>query len=160
MRAAGIRPPSFRTEQDERRGRSEHATEIRSLSDTDAITSRHKMTSRELACCVYRRAGRAPILGPPPAEQAPPLILCRTASSIVVSQQGVCVAVQVGVLICYPRLAVSSVPSYNTAPCEAPMPFSIRPYRRSPVQCRDLQHGIIPQAAASLLFGVRVMLSL
>ena len=34
-----------------------------------------------------------------------------------------------------PRLAVSSVPSYNMPPCEAPMPFSIRPFRRFPVQC-------------------------
>ena len=28
-----------------------------------------------------------------------------------------------------------SLPSYNTPPCEAPMPFSIRPFRRFPVQC-------------------------
>jgi hypothetical protein len=28
-----------------------------------------------------------------------------------------------------------SSPSYNTPLCEAPMPFSIRPYRRFPVQC-------------------------
>jgi len=28
-----------------------------------------------------------------------------------------------------------SPPSYKMPPCEAPMPFSMRPYRRSPVQC-------------------------
>ena len=32
-------------------------------------------------------------------------------------------------------LRLSSVPSYNTPPCEAPMPFSIRPFRRFPVHC-------------------------
>jgi hypothetical protein len=32
-------------------------------------------------------------------------------------------------------LAPSSHPFYNEPPCEAPMPFSIRPYRRFPVEC-------------------------
>ena len=32
-------------------------------------------------------------------------------------------------------LAPPSPPSYNTPPCEAPMPITIRPYRRFPVQC-------------------------
>jgi len=30
-------------------------------------------------------------------------------------------------------LPLPSFPSYNTPPCEAPMPFSIRPYRRLPL---------------------------
>ena len=34
-----------------------------------------------------------------------------------------------------PTLRLPSLPSYNTPPCEASMPFSIRPYRRFPVQC-------------------------
>jgi len=34
-----------------------------------------------------------------------------------------------------PRLAVSSVSSYNTPPCEAAMAFTIRAYRRFPMQC-------------------------
>jgi len=32
-------------------------------------------------------------------------------------------------------------PSYNTPPCEAPMPFSIRPDRRFPVQCAVTYHA-------------------
>src|SRR5262245_55769399 len=32
-------------------------------------------------------------------------------------------------------LAVSAPTPYNTPPCEAPMPFSIHPHRRFPVQC-------------------------
>ena len=36
-----------------------------------------------------------------------------------------------------PRLAVSSVPS-NTPSCEVPMPFTIRPYCRSPITLRTL----------------------
>jgi hypothetical protein len=33
-------------------------------------------------------------------------------------------------------LRLPSLPSYNTAaPCEGPMPFTIRPHRRFPVQC-------------------------
>ena len=38
-----------------------------------------------------------------------------------------------GLGCCTVRLRLSSPPSYNTPPCEAPMPFSIRPYRRLPV---------------------------
>lgn len=33
----------------------------------------------------------------------------------------------------FPRLAVSSVPSYNTPPCEASMPFLIFPSHRFPM---------------------------
>jgi hypothetical protein len=32
-------------------------------------------------------------------------------------------------------LRLPSLASYNTPACEAPMPFSIRPYRRFPVHC-------------------------
>ena len=34
-----------------------------------------------------------------------------------------------------PRLAIYSFRFYNTPSCEALMPFSIRPFRRFPVQC-------------------------
>ena len=34
-----------------------------------------------------------------------------------------------------PPPAPNKFPSYNTPRCEAPMPFSIRPYRRFPLQC-------------------------
>ena len=43
------------------------------------------------------------------------------------------------------HLAVCSAPSYNTPPCEAPMPFSIRPFRRFPVQ------GSVPDNAGPFL---------
>ena len=34
-----------------------------------------------------------------------------------------------------PRLAVCYFAFYTGPPCEVPMPFSIRPFRRFPVQC-------------------------
>jgi hypothetical protein len=34
-----------------------------------------------------------------------------------------------------------SHPSYNTPPCEAPMPFTIRPCRRSSVPCSATYHA-------------------
>jgi hypothetical protein len=40
-----------------------------------------------------------------------------------------------------------SVPSYNTPPCEAPMPFSIRHFRRLPVLCSMI---LVSMAAISL----------
>jgi PilZ domain len=40
-----------------------------------------------------------------------------------------------------PRLAVSSAPSYNTPPCEAPMPFTLRLYQRFPVYCSASYHA-------------------
>src|SRR6266550_3732276 len=40
-----------------------------------------------------------------------------------------------------PRLAVCAVPSYNTPPCEAPMPFSVRPDRRFPLCCPVTYHA-------------------
>jgi hypothetical protein len=44
-----------------------------------------------------------------------------------------------------PRLVVCSFFSYNTPPCEAIMPFSIRPYRRLPV------HSAVPYHADTFL---------
>ena len=48
-------------------------------------------------------------------------------------------------------LAPSFVSLYNWPPCEAPMPFSIRPYRRFPIRC-SLTHsashdvaGVVPR---------------
>ena len=51
------------------------------------------------------------------------------------------------------HLAVSSVPSYNTPPCEAPMPFLICSYRRFPVCCPVPYYAGPFFKFASLLFG-------
>ncbi len=50
-------------------------------------------------------------------------------------------------------LAPSDLPSYNEPPCEAPMSFAIRPYRRFPVQCSVTYHAMpflkLPLASCS-----------
>lgn len=44
-----------------------------------------------------------------------------------------------------------SHPSYNTSPCEAPMAFTLCPYRRFPVQCAVTYHsGPLPRARQDL----------
>src|SRR4029077_11766012 len=40
-----------------------------------------------------------------------------------------------------PALRFDRTPSYNTPPCEAPMPFTIHPCRRVPVQCAVRYHA-------------------
>ena len=58
-------------------------------------------------------------------------------------------------------LAHSWWPSYNTPPCEVSMPFSIRPFRRFPVQCSGPYHAglfLTLQPAYFLSFGSVVTL--
>jgi hypothetical protein len=51
-------------------------------------------------------------------------------------RQCLCRAGTIGSVPLTNRILCFSVhPSYNTPPCEAPMPFTLRPYRRFPVHC-------------------------
>jgi hypothetical protein len=49
-----------------------------------------------------------------------------------------------------PLLAVYLFPSYNTPPCEAPTPFTIRPYRHFPAQCAVTYHAGLFQGQGTI----------
>ncbi len=65
-------------------------------------------------------------------KQAPACTPCRRGSG---ESHEFCPLLKYVQVLRSSSLRLSSPPSYNTPPCEAPMPFTLRPYRRFPVQC-------------------------
>mgnify|MGYP001600506731 CR=1 FL=1 len=60
--------------------------------------------------------------------------------SILLAGEAHAMSVLRNTIISTRRLAICSLPFYNEPPCEASMPFLLRPLRRFPVQCLVWYH--------------------